>query len=199
MRWTHSSSKLLIRRVSDKRINLLKKCVKDVENTLLVKPEIHIHGRTVNQSRDVGFYSDAVKGYHYSGRLMESQPLTKSLQRILRYVNKRYKSNYNGILINRYRGKDKIGKHSDDERNLDANAGVISISFGGTRIFRVRDKNTGEILQDFTVRNGDLMRMYGDFQKQLTHEVMPPRVKDIRLDPSFEQERYSLTFRSHQN
>lgn len=117
MRWTHSSSKLLIRSISDKRIKLLKKCIKDVENTLLVKPEIHIHGRTVNQSRDVGFYSDVVKGYHYSGRLMESQPLTKNLRRILRYVNKRYKSNYNGILINRYRGKDKIGKHSDDERN----------------------------------------------------------------------------------
>jgi alkylated DNA repair dioxygenase AlkB len=59
-----------------------------------------------------------------------------------------FNTNYNGILVNKYKsGEDYISKHSDDEKNLD-DSGVISISYGATRKFRIRDKKTNVIVKD---------------------------------------------------
>jgi len=46
------------------------------------------------------------------------------LHELLSYVNTKFNYNYNGILINKYSGGDDyIGRHSDDERGLDAKIG----------------------------------------------------------------------------
>ena len=57
------------------------------------------------------------------------------------FFNDIFKSNYNGILVNRYQdGTENIGAHSDDEKYLDQ-SGVVAISYGHQRKFRIRDKN----------------------------------------------------------
>lgn len=177
----------------DKKIlkkRLIKKCVEEVKNNLNHYPEIIIAGRVCHQRRDVGFFSDESIGYHYSGKLAESKPLTKYLKRLLKKVNKIYGASFNGILINRYNdGKDYISPHSDDERNLDPQ-GVVSISYGSTRIFRIRKKYTKEIVKDIELDNLDMVHMKGDFQKEFTHEI--PK------DETIITERYSFTFRKHQ-
>ena len=54
------------------------------------------------------------------------RPLPPFLAALLRWANVNFKSAYNGILINQYEGGgDSLGQHSDDERLLDQNAGVI--------------------------------------------------------------------------
>lgn len=125
-----------------------------------------------------------------SNQLAKSKPMTLNLDLLLELVNEMFVANFNGILINRYiDGNDYIGAHSDDESNLDK-TGVVAISLGGERIFRIRNKNTKEIVQDIPIQNLDIIHMGGNFQKEFTHEV--PITKSIVLLP-----RYSFTFRHH--
>jgi alkylated DNA repair dioxygenase AlkB len=169
--------------------DLLAICVDEVREKLLKKPEIVVYGRVVNQKRNVGFFSDTSKGYYYSGKLARSQPLTENLQTLLEMVNGIYGAEFNGILINEYEnGSDYISPHSDDERNLDK-IGVVAVSFGAVRIFRIRDKFTKAIVEDIKMLSGQLLHMGGDFQKEFTHEI--PVEKKVK------EPRYSFTFRRH--
>lgn len=106
------------------------------------------------------------------------------------YKNDKFDYNYNGILINKYSdGEDYIGKHSDHERGLDSRVGVIALSYGAIRKFRIRNKLTGDIEIDVPTESTKIIQMAGNFQKEFTHEIpLEKKVKDCR---------YSLTFRRH--
>lgn len=170
-------------------LKLLEKCVKEVEPELDVRPKIIICGKECNQNRNVGFFSNESIGYKYSNSIAKSKPLGKYSKRLLKAINKKFGSNYNGILINKYiDGSDNIGAHSDDESGLD-DCGVVAISFGATRKFRIRNKSDKKIVLDVDVDNGSILHMGGDFQKVYTHEV--PVQKKIK------ETRYSFTFRKH--
>ena len=177
--------------IKDCEINqsLLDACVNDIKDKLDIKPPIIIWNKTVHQKRDVGFFSSKSIGYYYSNQLARSKPMTINLDLLLELTNEMFNSNFNGILINRYSsGLEYIGAHSDDEKNLDA-SGVIAISFGGERIFRIRDKKTKEIVQDIPIKNLDIIHMGGDFQKEFTHEIPATKLQV--------ETRYSFTFRHH--
>ena len=135
------------------------------------------------------FFSDKSKGYNYSNQISIARPMTDQLTTLLNVVNKMYSSDFNGILVNRYKnGFDYISAHSDDETGLDNNR-VIAISYGAKRIFRTRDKNTKAIIKDIPLESYNIVQMGGDFQKEFTHEL--PVQKKV-LD-----ERISFTFRKH--
>lgn len=170
--------------------NLLYKCVGDVTNSLNEYPEIVIYGRVCKQRRCVGFFSDESVGYYYSNQRADSKPMTEPLKEILSYVNTKYNANYNGILVNKYKsGEDYISAHSDDEQNLHKTAGVVSISFGSTRKFRIRSKKDKKLKTDFSLVSGLMLQMGGNFQKEFTHE--------IPIEKRVKQERISFTFRTH--
>jgi len=157
---------------------------------LLKTPEIKVFGKVCKQNRNVGFFSNKSKGYAYSRQVMKSQKLPPILEKLLEYINKRFGTNFNGILINHYRdGTDYIGKHRDDEKGLDTNKkAVASISFGAQRKFRIRN-NEGKIVKDIETEHGMFMMMYNDFQEKYTHEI--PVQKKIK------EPRWSITFRYH--
>lgn len=158
-------------------------------DNLIKKPKIFVYGKECRQNRDIGFFSDDSIGYYYSGQLAKSQLLTSKLKLLLNLVNNNFNSNFNGILINKYNnGKDYIGPHSDDEKNLDE-IGVISLSYGAPRKFRIRNKKTKKIILDINTKNNMLIHMGGDFQKEFTHE--------IPIESKIKEERYSFTFRKH--
>lgn len=168
---------------------LLDKCVDDIKDILNIKPPIKIYDKIVNQKRDVGFFSDKSIGYYYSNQLSKSNKMTLNLDLLLDLVNDIFGSEFNGILINRYTtGLEYIGPHSDDEKNLDK-TGVVAISYGGERIFRIKNKQTKEIVQDIPIKNLDIIHMGGQFQKEFTHEI-PSTKKPVDI-------RYSFTFRHH--
>ena len=170
-------------------IELLEKCVEDTENKLDINPEIKIFGKICHQRRCVGFFSNESIGYYYSNQLSKSKSMTESLEELLKMVNTIYNTNFNGILINKYQnGNDYISAHSDSEENCDVN-GVVAISYGATRKFRIRDKNTKKIIQDFSLNHGDMLIMGGDFQKEFTHE--------IPIEKKIKNSRISFTFRKH--
>lgn len=188
----------------------------EISKLILVEnPPIVIYGKKAYQHRDVGFFSNDSKGYYYSNQLMPSSPLTPLLEELLALINRKFvfpwnNRKYNGILINRYKdGTNYIGAHSDDEKSLGEN-GVIAISLGATRKFRIRNKQANQkyyeyykngYYQEFTcgkknenifdlpLENNSIIWMQGDFQKEFTHEIpIEKRVKEPRI---------SLTFRCH--
>lgn len=168
---------------------LLDDCVDDIKDKLDVKPPIFLRGCQVIQHRDIGFFSSTSIGYQYSGQIAKSKPLTMNLELLLVLINELFGANFNGILINRYaNGSEFIGAHSDDETFLDK-SGVVAISYGGSRVFRIRNKHTKQIFQDIPISNLDIIHMGGNFQKEFTHEI-PATKKNVGL-------RYSFTFRHH--
>lgn len=168
---------------------LLDNCVLEIEHQLEERPEIIVYGKVCRQQRNVGFFSNFSKGYAYSKKIMRSKLLSHSLEKLLYQVNTMIGSEFNGILINKYLdGNDYIGPHSDDETGLD-NIGVVSISYGAERIFRIRDKKQKTILHDELTTHCCILHMGGIFQKLYTHEI--PKQKRNK------QSRISFTFRKH--
>ena len=161
---------------------LLSTCIEAVDAELDSNPEIIVYGKVCHQHRSVGFYSDTSHGYNYSTTHTPSKPMHDCLRELMSYINHKFDCEYNGILINKYsNGEDYIGRHSDDERGLDAKSGVIALSFGETRTFRIRHKATGKIVSDAPTDTQQIIQTAGDFQKEFTHEV-PVQKKSKGLD-----------------
>ena len=168
---------------------LLEQCISYVEPQLEERPEIIVYGKPCRQHRNVGFFSDESIGYKYSKKLMASKPLSTSLSDLIVAINKMLGTQFNGILVNKYLdGNDYIGAHSDDETGLDG-LGVVAISYGSERIFRIRNKNDKTIVCDESTTHCGILHMGGNFQKLYTHEI--PAQKKIK------ESRISFTFRKH--
>lgn len=172
-----------------KDLELIDLCCKDVKDRLVHRPEIKVFGKICHQPRDVGFFSDDSVGYRYSRQIMRSQSLTPSLSSLLEIINREFDANFNGILVNLYvDGNDSIGDHSDDEASI-GKEGVIAISTGAVRKFRIRDKSSRKIVKDIEMEHGMILQMCGDFQKEFTHGIpVEKRIKESRI---------SFTFRHH--
>jgi alkylated DNA repair dioxygenase AlkB len=168
---------------------LLEDCVNEIKGKLIIRPPIILYGKTVNQNRNIGFFSNESIGYKYSNQIMGSQPLSNNLLKLLEFINTKFNSNFNGILVNQYmNGNNSIGAHSDDETKLDK-SGVIAISYGANRKFRIRNKFTKKIEKDIIMEHNSILHMGGKFQKEFTHEIpIEKKVKEPRI---------SFTFRKH--
>jgi alkylated DNA repair dioxygenase AlkB len=168
---------------------LLERCISYVGPQLKERPEIIVYGKTCKQRRNVGFFSDDSIGYKYSKKLMESNPLSADLAVLLVEINKILSTSFNGILVNKYMdGNDYISAHSDDETGLDS-IGVVAISYGSERIFRIRNKHDKTVVCDEPTTHCGIIHMGGNFQTLYTHEI--PIQKKIK------EPRISFTFRKH--
>lgn len=169
--------------------SLLEECVKYTRDKLNEYPPIKIFDKICYQRRCVGFFSDDSIGYYYSNQLSKSKPMSPCLYSLLQTINDLFDAKYNGILVNLYKtGEDYISAHSDDEACLDK-SGVVAISYGATRKFRIRNKNTREKILDIPLTSGQIIKMAGNFQKEYTHEVP--------IERRIKEERISFTFRRH--
>ena len=114
---------------------------------------------------------------------------------MLQHVNWLFGSNFNGILVTRYKdGNDRTGAHSDRKRNVSGigvgvGIGVVSVSYGAVRKFRIRDKITKKVVSDIPTISGQMIQMGGKFQKEFTHEIpVQKKIKEVR---------YSFTLRNY--
>ena len=168
---------------------LIDECIAYVIPLLEEKPEIVVFGKKCRQNRNVGFFSDQSIGYKYSNNLMKSKPLQEKLSLLLGIINNTLGTEFNGILVNEYKnGEDYISAHSDDEVGL-TDIGVVSISYGAERTFRIRDKKNKQIVHDEPTTQYSILQMGGNFQQLYTHEI--PIQKKIKTS------RVSFTFRKH--
>lgn len=183
------TSKLIVHQLPTNIMDKIKMAVEESKDKLNKTPKIFVFGKECKQHRNVGFFSNTSIGYKYSGKLAPSKELTPNLKTILEYINNYFSTDYNGILINEYiDGTNYISAHSDDETSLSDN-GVVMISYGATRKFRIRNKVNKQIILDIPTKNNEVIQMTRDFQKEFLHEV--PIEKKVK------ETRYSLTFRKH--
>lgn len=152
------------------------------------KPTCKIFGRECIMHRSIGFFSNNSDGYNYAGQISKASPMPRWLYNLTTLVNIELGTDFNGALVNYYHnGEEYIGAHSDDESGL-SNGVVACISLGADRTFRIKNKKDKSRI-DVVTKNGQLLVMDGDFQKEFTHEI--PIQKQINGG------RISITFRKH--
>jgi alkylated DNA repair dioxygenase AlkB len=138
--------------------------------------------------RLTAFVAEAGMEYRYSGVTHRGEGWPDELLAVKQKVEQAAEAQFNSLLLNRYRdGRDSIGFHADDEKELGRNPIVASISLGAVRKFVLKHVQSGETLS-FQLAHGSLLVMAGTCQHHWHHGV-PKTAEDVG-------ERINLTFRN---
>lgn len=146
---------------------------------------ITIYGKQVLQPRLTAWYGAA--SYTYSGTTMSPQPWTPPLSEIKSMVECFTGATFNSVLLNLYRdGKDYMGWHRDNEKELGTEPVIASVSLGAVRSFQVRKYKTKDRKLSIEAAPGSLITMQGIIQSHWEH-CLPKRlrVKDSRINLTF--------------
>jgi alkylated DNA repair dioxygenase AlkB len=94
----------------------------------------------------------------------------------------------NSVLANLYRdGRDRMGWHRDDERELGPRPVIASLSLGAARRFVLKQRADAKVSRAITLPHGSLLLMAGDTQARYRH-ALPATAKAVGP-------RINLTFR----
>lgn len=148
---------------------------------------IKIFGRMVMQPRLVAWYGEPNAIYSYSGTTFVPKPFTPTLLKIRHHVEQCLNTSFNSTLANLYRnGKDSMGWHSDDERELGSNPQIASLSLGEERVFKLRHKKDKSLKLDVPLPHGSLLVMGGTMQHHWQHALpKSTRVAGPRINLTF--------------
>jgi len=109
--------------------------------------------------------------YRYSSKQLNRQIWSQDLIMIRKKIYEELNIDFNSVLANYYRdGKDSMGWHSDDEKELGPNPTIASISFGSERDLVFRNKISKETLA-IPQTNGSLILIDGETQKNWQHSI----------------------------
>jgi alkylated DNA repair dioxygenase AlkB len=163
---------------------------KDLHNNIDWKQEpVKIFGKQVMQPRLTAWYGDNDKPYSYSGITMRPKPWTPTLQLIKEKIEMVAKGRFTSALLNLYRdGKDSMGWHRDNEKELGINPVIGSVSFGAARIFKLRDYNDKSVIKQMELSDGSFLLMRGETQHYWEHQVAKTS-KEVGM-------RINITFRA---
>jgi alkylated DNA repair dioxygenase AlkB len=130
------------------------------------------------------------KNYSYTGSKNNALPIPDNLKKFLKWSCANIDNRLNGLLLNWYDGQKAhyIGAHRDDTKDLYLYSPIVTISLGQERIFRMR-KYKKKGFKDITIRNGEVIVVPWNTNKEWTHEV-----------PSFKKyngKRVSITLRAY--
>jgi alkylated DNA repair dioxygenase AlkB len=150
---------------------------------------IRIMGREIMQPRLTAWYGDPGKTYRYSGRSFTPLAWAPALLPILGQLREETGHPWNSCLGNLYRdGRDSIGLHADDERELGPMPQIASLSLGSTRRFVLRHAREKGRKVAIDLTDGGLLLMGGSTQAHWLHEV--PKTKapvGARVNLTFRQ------------
>ena len=138
--------------------------------------EIKLFGRRLLQPRLVAWYGDPEAVYSYSGLTLEPLPWHPLLLQLRERIQLFCGHRFNSVLANAYRdGRDSMGWHSDDERELGCNPVIASLSLGATRRFllRPRQAEPGVRRESLALapEHGSLLLMQGESQQRFQHAL----------------------------
>ena len=150
--------------------------------------DVVIFGRRIPQPRMIAW--GGAPPYRYSGQTLEPRALTPLLAAVLSRARDHANEPFNHVLVNRYRdGRDSMGMHADDERELGPAPVVATLSLGATRRFVIaRRRGAAGDRHTVALASGSLLVMRGACQSEFRHGL--PR------DAAAAGERISLTFRT---
>ena len=150
--------------------------------------KLFLYGRWVEVPRLMAWYGDANAVYQYSRVIHKPKVWIPILLTIRQDVESFTACEFNSVLANLYRdGRDSMGCHADNEKELGLNPCIISLSFGESRMLRFKHNFTGEKL-DVVLEDGDLLWMSGSIQQHWRHELPKTRqTKQARINLTFRQ------------
>jgi alkylated DNA repair dioxygenase AlkB len=135
--------------------------------------KITVWGKTYQQPRLIAWYGDAGQQYSYSGISLEPLRWTETLLSIRDVVQVLSNEHFNSVLLNYYRDhRDRMGFHSDDERELGPTPTIASVSLGATRTFVLKHKDRRDAKSvRLELPSGSLLIMKGQTQKNWKHGI----------------------------
>ncbi|KAF0241240.1 MAG: alkB [bacterium] len=153
---------------------------------------VKIFGKILAEPRQTAWYGDERLVYTYSGKQQQTKAWTEALLIIKQKIETILTIQFNSVLLNLYRnGKDSVGWHSDDEKELGQNPIIASISFGASRTFRLKHRENPSLRQNIELTHGSLLIMKGTTQHFWKHQIPKTRTPV--------QPRVNLTFRNIKN
>jgi len=159
-----------------------------LEKEILWAPdEIKMFGKTIYTKRLVAWYGEELLPYTYSKTTKYAQPWIQTLLSLKHEIETKTNESFNACLLNYYpSGKEGMGWHSDDEKDIVEDSAIASLSLGAERKFVFKNKISQEIVEVF-LKNGSLLLMKNEIQKHWLHSL--PKSAKIS------QPRINLTFR----
>lgn len=148
--------------------------------------KVKIFGKLITTKRKVAWHGSAPYTYKYSHITRVALPWTKELKDIKSKVEKLVGCEFNSCLLNYYAdGNEGMGWHSDNEKELCKNAPIASVSFGATRKFIFKHKQTPEKVS-LILESGSLLVMKPPLQEHWRHSLpMSKLVKAPRINLTF--------------
>jgi len=155
------------------------------QETTWEQKEIRFMGKTYMQPRLTAWFGSSE--YTYSGINHKAQKMTELLIRLKKIAEEKADCEFNSVLLNYYRdGNDSVSWHSDDEKELGEDPIIASMSFGGTRKFKLKAKDKSDKL-DILLTDGSLLIMGSGTQRNYLHSI--PKSK------TYTEPRINITFR----
>ncbi|RZJ29304.1 MAG: alpha-ketoglutarate-dependent dioxygenase AlkB [Flavobacterium sp.] len=148
------------------------------------KYEMEIYDKSVTAPRMIAWYQDENAEIDPGGNAW-----TPELLEIRKRVEAELGISFNSVLLNLYRdGNDGVAWHSDREHKIGKNPTIASVTFGETRMFRLRHKSRKDLPQvEIPLHHGTLLLMSGTTNTFWQHQI--PKTKKSVLP------RINLTFR----
>ncbi len=149
------------------------KLFQHLQNKIEWKQEpIKIFGKDVMQPRLTAWYGDEGNAYKYSGITMEPLKWEESLLFIKQKIEPIAHVNFNSALLNQYRdGKDSMGWHGDNEKELGTNPVIGSVSFGAARKFQLCCYHDKSRVKSIGLSHGSFLLMQGQTQHYWEHQI----------------------------
>ena len=148
-----------------------------VEEITWEQHRVRVFGREHPCPRLSAWYGDPGASYRYSGQTLEPRSWTPALLDLRRRVEAALGERFDGVLLNFYRdGKDGMGWHSDDERELGESPTIASVSLGAERRFLLKHRSRRDAeVREWALGHGSLIVMAGPTQRHWKHSVPKTR------------------------
>lgn len=148
--------------------------------------EMPMYEKVVAAPRLVSWFEDSVKKKDKAPTIS----LTRDLCAIRQRVETETQIKFNAVLLNLYRdGNDGVSWHSDKTATVNKNMIIASVTFGETRMFRLRHKFRKELQQvEIPLYHGSFLLMAGTTNSFWEHQVPKTARKVLpRINLTFRQ------------
>lgn len=150
--------------------------------------EAVIFGKHIITARKVAWYADANFPYTYSNTTKQALNWTKELLELKNLAEQLTQTTYNSCLLNLYHsGNEGMAYHSDDEKALQKNGSIASMSFGAERKFLFKHKKNKQTIA-LQLEHGSLLVMKDATQTNWLHRLPPTtKINTPRINLTFRQ------------
>ena len=157
-----------------------------LEKTTWREYEMPMYDKVVTAPRMISWHQDE----DISASANQTNPLTDDLKSVRNRVEAETRLQFNAVLLNLYRsGQDSVAWHSDKTNKSGPDPQIASVTFGETRLFRLRHKFRKDVpMVEIPLHHGSFLLMAGTTNSYWEHQV-PKTAKAIlpRINLTFRQ------------